>query len=82
MAGCPPHWAAEAEVASQQQALVEAQDNHKTSRSSWEEALATSPFMTENDFQQALLPDEERQNLQTLKQQLTNELAQAQALLE
>ncbi|MBM96950.1 MAG: hypothetical protein CMI09_14020 [Oceanospirillaceae bacterium] len=76
------HRAAEAEVASQQQALVEAQDNHKTSRSSWEEALATSPFMTENDFQQALLPDEERQNLQTLKQQLTNELAQAQALLE
>ena len=74
------HRAALAEVAAQQQALTDSRTHHQTCVSGWEEALAASPFATETAFQQALIPDDERRELENLRQSLANELAQAQAL--
>ncbi len=76
------HRAAETDVASQQVALSEAQTHHRECVSSWEVALHTSPFDTEEAFQQALVPDDERQTLEHQKQRLAKALAQAHALVD
>lgn len=76
------HRAAETDVASQQAALSESQTHHRECASSWELALHTSPFDTEEAFQQALVPDDERQTLEHQKQQLAKALAQAHALVD
>lgn len=48
----------------------------------WQEALEASPFSQQEDFEQALLAPETRQELLTLKQGINDQLQRAQALVE
>ena len=53
--------------------------DHDAAEKVWQQALADSPFATQQAFELALLPDQERQRLELLKQQLDHQLANARA---
>ncbi|MDP2504500.1 SbcC/MukB-like Walker B domain-containing protein [Oceanobacter sp. 3_MG-2023] len=76
------HQALQAELTTQQHGLDRLQARLDEQQSDWQSQLAASPFATEADFLQALLPEAERQRLQLQKQQLDNELERSRALLE
>lgn len=63
----------------QQIALKQELDNHTQA---WQSALNASPFDTQQAFETALLPEEERNHLQQLKHQLDTNLSKAQAVRE
>ncbi|RTE64941.1 hypothetical protein EH243_14805 [Amphritea opalescens] len=71
-----------AELKSQQQGLSELQERLDKRHALWINALAESPFNSEADFQQALLPEPERKALLEQKKALDDELLQAQTLLD
>lgn len=52
------------------------------SQSRWQEALEASPFDNQQHFEQALLPEQQRTELNALKQKLEHELARATTLFE
>jgi len=76
------HKALIAELNSLQQALQEQQTRVTERQESWSLLLSKSPFNTPEEFQQALLPEPERQALIAQKQQLDSELERAVALLD
>lgn len=76
------HKALIAELNSLQQALQERQSQMAEREASWFNLLAHSPFNTVEEFQQALLPEQERQMLFEQKQHLDSELERATALLD
>ncbi|WP_432470546.1 SbcC/MukB-like Walker B domain-containing protein [Amphritea sp. HPY] len=76
------HKALIAELNSLQQALQEQQFRAEEREASWLTLLAPSPFNTVAEFQQALLPEQERQVLIEQKQRLDSELERATALLD
>jgi len=49
---------------------------------SWLELLTNSPFVNKTEFEAALLPEEQRRNLTSLKQKLDSQLQRANTLLE
>ena len=51
-----------------------------TAESQWQQQLADSPFADQQSFTAALLPDEDKQRLVQLQQQILANLAQAEAL--
>ncbi|MDI3325852.1 AAA family ATPase [Pontibacterium granulatum] len=63
----------------QQAALKHELDNHAQA---WQSALDASPFDSQQAFEGALLPEDERNRLQQLKQQLDTNLSKAQAVRE
>ncbi|MGC3834058.1 AAA family ATPase [Moritella viscosa] len=74
--------AQQGELATLQQGLTQQQQESRDCLAAWQQALATSPFATEAEFNQALLPAEEKQRLLVLKSQLTANLTRCQALFE
>ncbi|EEG08543.1 AAA family ATPase [Pseudogulbenkiania ferrooxidans] len=68
------HAQLEADLHAQQRQGVDAE-------TAWLAALAASPFADGDAFRQALLPGEERQRLQTLRQQLQQAVEHRQAVL-
>lgn len=76
------HKALIAELNSLQQALQEQQFRAEEREASWLTLLTPSPFNTVEEFQQALLPEQERQLLIEQKQRLDSELERATALLD
>ena len=63
----------------QQASLTQELDNQTRA---WQSALEASPFETQQAFENALLPEEERNRLQQLKQELDTNLSKAQAVRE
>lgn len=76
------HKALIAELNSLQQALHEQQSRVTERLERWSLLLSQSPFNTPEEFQQALLPEQERQALVGQKQLLDSELERAAALLD
>ncbi|GGX98556.1 AAA family ATPase [Vogesella alkaliphila] len=86
------HCAAQVEALAQQLASLQGQQvqlaadlqaqqqQHAAAEQAWLAALATSPFADLAAFQQALLPTEERQQLQAQQQQLEQALQRNQAV--
>ncbi|MFT5807158.1 MAG: exonuclease SbcC [Moritella dasanensis] len=74
--------AQQGELTTLQQGLTQQQQESSDCLATWQLALAASPFVTETEFNQALLPAEEKQCLLALKSQLTATLTRCQALFE
>jgi len=74
--------AQQGELTTLQQSLTQQQQESNDCLVTWQQALATSPFATDAEFNQALLPTEEKQRLLALKSQLTANLTRCQALFE
>lgn len=75
-------YAQQGELTTLQQGLTQQQQESSDCLATWQHALASSPFATEIEFNQALLPAEEKQRLLALKSQLTTALTRCQALFE
>ncbi|GAA3548309.1 AAA family ATPase [Zobellella aerophila] len=65
----------------QQQRLAELADELTTQEHGWRQALALSPFGDESAFRQALLPEDELQQLRQLQQGLEQGRSEAQTLV-
>ncbi|EDM67849.1 putative ATP-dependent dsDNA exonuclease [Moritella sp. PE36] len=74
--------AQQGELTTLQQGLVQQQQESSDCLATWQHALDASPFATDVEFNQALLPAEEKQRLVVLKSQLTANLTRCQALFE
>ncbi|GIC75769.1 AAA family ATPase [Moritella sp. F3] len=74
--------ALQGELTTLQQGLAQQQQESVDCLGVWQQALAASPFTTDVEFNQALLPADEKQRLLTLKSQLTANLTRCQALYE
>jgi exonuclease SbcC len=64
----------------QQQAELELSLNERSEK--WHELLTNSLFTNQSEFEAALLPEEQRSNLMSLKQKLDTQLQRANTLLE
>ncbi|MCL6269583.1 AAA family ATPase [Sansalvadorimonas sp. 2012CJ34-2] len=62
--------------------LSELEQKQVQAEGAWENALSSSPFASFDDFEKALMPSEQRQELEQLKLRLDQELASNRALLE
>ncbi|MDX2322164.1 MAG: AAA family ATPase [Moritella sp.] len=74
--------AQQGELTTLQQGLAQQQQESVDCLATWQQALAASPFATDVEFNQALLPSDEKQRLLALKSQLTANLTRCQALFE
>lgn len=70
------------ELAKQLQTQQQQQQDCATSLANWQQALANSPFASEAEFTQALLPAAEKLGLLQLKERLEAQLTRSQALFE
>ncbi|WP_321942071.1 AAA family ATPase [Paraburkholderia tropica] len=73
--------ALDGQIAQLERSLAHQRDAASQAAQTWSAALAASPFAQQDDFLAALLPAEERQRLQALKQQREQERDTATALL-
>ncbi|WDE09615.1 AAA family ATPase [Thalassomonas haliotis] len=64
-----------------QQQLQQGEEQFSTVQGQWQSQLTASPFGSESDFLAALLPEEKRRELTRLKQQITEDIQQAQTLV-
>ena len=69
------------QIAQTQSSAATEQDATAQAHTAWRQALEASPFADEQAFQQACLPEAERQRLQQLQQTLASSLQSAAALL-
>lgn len=69
-------------IANEQQRQQDLQQQIQRDQNSWQEALALSPFATQQSFEQALLSESERTRLNQLKQQLDQQTQRATTLFE
>jgi len=69
-------------IANEQQRQQDLQQHIQQDQQSWQEALALSPFSTQQSFEQALLSESERTRLNQLKQQLDQQTQRATTLFE
>lgn len=67
---------------SEQQQLTELNGDLSQQEQDWQTLLGSSPFESQQVFEAALLPEEERSHLVALKKQLESQLERAQALKE
>lgn len=74
--------AQQGELTTLQQGLAQQQQESVDCLGVWQQALAESPFATDIEFNQALLPSDEKQRLLVLKSQLITNLTRCQALFE
>ncbi|WDD96822.1 SbcC/MukB-like Walker B domain-containing protein [Thalassomonas actiniarum] len=65
-----------------QQQLQQGMQQLASSQGQWQSLLTTSPFELESDFLAALLPQKKRRELTLLKQQISEEIQQAQTLVK
>ena len=69
-------------IANELQRQQDLQQHLQQDQQSWQEALALSPFTTQQSFEQALLSESERTRLNQLKQQLDQQTQRATTLFE
>jgi exonuclease SbcC len=69
-------------IKNEQQRQQDLQQQAKQSAESWQTSLSQSPFDSQQNFEQALLAQPERERLNTLKQQLDQQMQRATTLFE
>jgi exonuclease SbcC len=71
-----------AAIKAKEQQQTELEASLKKHTNNWHELLTNSPFVNQTEFEAALLPEEQRSHLMSLKQRLDTQFQRANTLLE
>ncbi|MCL1066361.1 ATP-binding cassette family protein [Shewanella olleyana] len=71
-----------AQLQANQQQVERLTQELNDAKSAFDKALSQSPFASQAEFEQAVMPSEQRKSLQQLKQQLEQEIVKANTLVE